>query len=99
MESFGYVLHFEHCFRCDPYFTNESRLSFSLTVNLIGLTDYPVLISHPMDLGTVKKKIKNKEYTSFVKCGEDVKLIWNNCMTYNADGSDFYKLAQSLYKR
>jgi Bromodomain/Bromodomain extra-terminal - transcription regulation len=52
-----------------------------------------------MDLGTVKKKIKNKEYTSFLQCGEDVKLIWNNCMTYNADGSDFYKLAQSLYKR
>ena len=52
-----------------------------------------------MDLGTVKKKIKSKEYTSFLQCGTDVKLIWNNCMTYNADGSDFYKLAQSLYKR
>ena len=52
-----------------------------------------------MDLGKVKKKIKSKEYTSFLQCGEDVKLIWNNCMTYNADGSDFYKLAQSLYKR
>jgi hypothetical protein len=52
-----------------------------------------------MDLGTIKKKIKNKEYTSFLQCGEDIKLIWNNCMTYNADGSDFYKLAQSLYKR
>ena len=47
----------------------------------------------------MKKKIKSKEYTSFFQCGEDVKLIWNNCMTYNADGSDFYKLAQSLYKR
>lgn len=52
-----------------------------------------------MDLGTVKKKIKNKEYTSYLQCGQDVKLIWNNCMTYNADGSDFYKLAQTLYKR
>jgi hypothetical protein len=52
-----------------------------------------------MDLGKVKKKIKSKEYTSYLQCGEDVKLIWNNCMTYNADGSDFYKLAQSLYKR
>jgi Bromodomain len=76
--------------------TNESRLFPTI---FIGLTDYPILISNPMDLGTVKKKIKNKEYTSFLQCGEDVKLIWNNCMTYNADGSDFYKLAQSLYKR
>lgn len=66
---------------------------------LIGLTDYPILIPNPMDLGTIKKRIKNKEYTSFLQCGEDVKLIWKNCMTYNADGSDFYKLAQSLYKR
>lgn len=87
-----------------PYFRVSSNIKCCLSstsneMYVIGLTDYPILIKHPMDLGTVKKKIKNKEYTSFLQCGEDVKLIWNNCMTYNADGSDFYKLAQSLYKR
>jgi Bromodomain/Bromodomain extra-terminal - transcription regulation len=52
-----------------------------------------------MDLGTVKKKIKSKEYTTMYACGDDVRLVWSNCMTYNADGSDFYVLAQSLHKK
>lgn len=64
-----------------------------------GLLDYPTLIKKPMDFGTIKKKIKNQEYSTLYACGDDVRLIWNNCMTYNADGSDFYKLAQSLYKK
>jgi Bromodomain/Bromodomain extra-terminal - transcription regulation len=65
----------------------------------LGLLDYPTLIKKPMDFGTIKKKIKNQEYSTLYACGDDVRLIWNNCMTYNADGSDFYKLAQSLYKK
>jgi Bromodomain/Bromodomain extra-terminal - transcription regulation len=52
-----------------------------------------------MDLGTVKKKLKNKEYPTLYKCNEDVRLVWSNCMTYNADGSDFFKLAESLQKK
>ena len=52
-----------------------------------------------MDLGTVKKKIKNKEYATLYKCAEDVRLVWSNCMTYNADGSDFFKLAEGLKKK
>lgn len=52
-----------------------------------------------MDLGTVKKKIKAKEYTTLYKCAEDVRLVWSNCMTYNADGSDFFKLAEGLQKK
>jgi Bromodomain/Bromodomain extra-terminal - transcription regulation len=81
------------------FLTTLATFQFNRHFKFVGLMDYPVLISNPMDLGIVKKKIKSKEYTSFLQCGEDVKLIWNNCMTYNADGSDFYKLAQSLYKR
>lgn len=61
--------------------------------------DYPTIIKHPMDLGTVKKKIKNKEYATLFECGGDVRLVWSNCMTYNADGSDFFKLAEALKKK
>ena len=64
----------------------------------LGLVDYPTVIKHPMDLGTVKKKLKKKQYTTLYAVAEDVRLIWNNCMTYNADGSDFYKLAETLQK-
>ena len=47
-----------------------------------------------MDLGLVKKKVNEGKYKSIHDAADDVRLIWKNCMTYNADGSDFYNLAQ-----
>ena len=52
-----------------------------------------------MDLGTVKSKLRNKKYKTIFEVGQDVRLIWKNCMTYNQDGSDFYKLADALHKK
>jgi len=52
-----------------------------------------------MDLGTIKAKIKKRDYKTLFQVGEDVRLVWTNCMTYNADGSDFYKLADALHRR
>ena len=52
-----------------------------------------------MDLGTVKKKITDRKYTSLPQAAEEVRLVWANCMSYNADESDFYLLAKSLSKR
>ena len=60
----------------------------------LGLFDYPQIIKHPMDLGTVKRKINEGKYKSLHEAGDDVRQIWKNCMTYNADGSDFYNLAE-----
>ena len=51
-----------------------------------------------MDLGTIVKKIQKGKYQTLYQCGEDVRLVWSNCMLYNADGSDFYKLADRLKK-
>jgi hypothetical protein len=47
-----------------------------------------------MDLGLVKKKLKENKYKSIHDAADDFRLIWKNCMAYNADGSDFYNLAQ-----
>ncbi len=52
-----------------------------------------------MDLGQIRKRIDEDKYNSIHEAAEDVRLVWKNCMTYNADGSDFYHLAQSLSKR
>jgi len=52
-----------------------------------------------MDLGTIKKKLEKGKYNSASDAASDVRLVWKNCMTYNADGSDFYKLADSYNKR
>lgn len=52
-----------------------------------------------MDLGTVKKKLERGKYHDVSEAADDIRLVWKNCMTYNADGSDFYRLADSYRKR
>ena len=74
-------------------------LSSPLCVRPLGLYDYPQIIKKPMDLGTVKKKIADGKYKTIANAADDVRLVWTNCMTYNADGSDFYNLAKNLNKK
>lgn len=62
-----------------------------------GLFDYPTIVKHPMDLGTIKQKFN--EYTSPKMFQADVYLVWDNCMLYNQEGSDYYKLAERLKKK
>jgi hypothetical protein len=52
-----------------------------------------------MDLGTIKKNIVDRKYKTLQEANDDVRLVWSNCMTYNADGSDFFNLAQNLNKK
>lgn len=52
-----------------------------------------------MDLGTVKRKLERGQYQTAAECADDIRLIWTNCMTYNADGSDFFLLAESFSRR
>jgi len=52
-----------------------------------------------MDLGTVKRKLERHQYLTPHECATDIRLIWKNCQTYNAEGSDFYLLATNMSKK
>ena len=65
----------------------------------LNILDYPKIITHPMDLGTVKKKLKNGEYKIFKDFMSDLDLIWNNCRTYNQDKSLIVKMANHCDKK
>lgn len=43
-----------------------------------------VVISNPMDLQSMLKKVKAKQYKSKREFRDDLDLIWSNCFTYNA---------------
>lgn len=49
----------------------------------LNLMDYPTIITNPMDLSTVKRKIATKSYENVEDCLEDINLIWENAKTYN----------------
>lgn len=46
-----------------------------------------------MDFSTVKNKLENGKYSSAKDFEKDVKLIWTNCMLFNSDDSDLFKVA------
>jgi hypothetical protein len=65
----------------------------------LELYDYPEICPIPMDLGTVQRSLDRSRYLSTAIAVADIRLVWKNCMTYNAVGSDFWLLAKAYSKR
>ncbi|XP_045188552.1 bromodomain-containing protein 3-like isoform X3 [Mercenaria mercenaria] len=63
---------------------------------LLGLNDYHDIIKKPMDLGTIKNKLENRQYASAQDFAEDVRLIFTNCYRYNPPDSDVVMMAKKL---
>ncbi|KAM7498015.1 hypothetical protein LguiA_022429 [Lonicera macranthoides] len=66
--------------------------------NALGLHDYFTIIKHPMDLGTVKSRLSKNWYKSPREFAEDVRLTFDNAMTYNPKGQDVHVMAEQLSK-
>lgn len=62
----------------------------------LGLHDYFDIIKNPMDLGTVKSRLNKNWYKSPKEFAEDVRLTFQNAMTYNPKGQDVYVMAEEL---
>ena len=63
------------------------------------LTGYFEAITAPMDLRTVLEKLRAGEYNAGGKeaFAADVRLVWQNCMTYTPDPDDpFYQQAKKM---
>jgi len=65
----------------------------------LELWDYPTVVKKMMDLGTIKRKLDRNQYETAAQCAADVRLVWKNCMLYNAEKSDFWLLAKTLSRR
>ena len=49
-----------------------------------------------MDLGTILKKLLRSGYPTLLDFHADVSLTFDNAMTYNAEGTPVYGMAQEL---
>ncbi|KAM0811189.1 putative Bromo domain-containing protein [Seiridium cardinale] len=63
----------------------EYSTPFLQKVNKRDAPDYYNLITKPMDLGTMTKKLKSTAYKSKAEFVADLNLIWDNCLRYNQD--------------
>lgn len=57
---------------------------------------YFEVIQRPMDIFTIKRKLKANNYISIEDCFKDISLIWENCFKYNLEDSEIYKNAEKL---
>ncbi|ADM12093.1 putative bromodomain-containing transcription factor [Encephalitozoon intestinalis ATCC 50506] len=62
----------------------------------LGIPDYPEKIKHPMDLSTIRKKLDHKEYEGVEGFDGDMKLMFNNCYTYNPPGTVVHDMGKAL---
>jgi transcriptional activator SPT7 len=63
---------------------NHDAEAFLKPVAKSDVPDYYDVISNPMDLQSMLKKVKAKQYKSKREFNDDLGLIWSNCFTYNA---------------
>lgn len=62
----------------------------------LKLLDYPLVVTRPMDLGTIRKRVKRREYAGLEAVLRDVQLVWDNCKAYNIKDSPIVQLAVRL---
>ncbi|XP_057776181.1 SWR1 complex bromodomain subunit bdf1-like [Salvia miltiorrhiza] len=69
---------------------------FSEPVDPDELPDYFDIIKHPMDFGTVRKKLESGAYKNLDELEADVDLICSNAMQYNAADTVYYRQARTI---
>lgn len=62
----------------------------------LGIPHYADIISQPMDMGTIERKLQNHQYASSDDFAADMRLIWQNCYTFNGRESAISLWAQTL---
>ncbi|KIW84284.1 hypothetical protein Z517_03534 [Fonsecaea pedrosoi CBS 271.37] len=53
--------------------------------------DYHLVIKHPMDLGTMTKKLKQFAYKSKKEFVDDLNQIWKNCLKFNSNPDHLFR--------
>jgi len=62
----------------------------------LNIPDYYNIIKHPMDLNTVKVRLREKQYNSGTDAIADITLVFSNCIKYNGKDADVSKMCNAL---
>lgn len=84
-----------------PLIRHPRSLPFRKPVDEVALGIYPAyskIITHPIDLGTIKGQIDNGLYSTKDELIADIQLVWNNAKKFNPIGHAVYESADFLEK-
>jgi len=80
-----------------PYIYNAHELHSALFNEAVSVDDYPEyydMVDEPMDFGSIYDRLEGGQYgSSGAAVMDDLELVWSNCITFNADGSEIADLA------
>ncbi|KAI9087533.1 hypothetical protein K1719_030403 [Acacia pycnantha] len=84
----------------DCLMSHEYAYIFNKPVDTVALKipDYRHVIKHPMDLGTVKRRITSSRYSNPMDFAADVRLTFSNAKSYNPPGHYAHNMADTLGK-
>ncbi|KAL1132310.1 hypothetical protein AAG570_010266 [Ranatra chinensis] len=80
----------------DDLESHDEAWPFLLAVNTKQFPTYRKVIRNPMDLQTIGKRLSQNEYKSRDEFVSDVRLIFDNCETFNEDNSPVGKAGHTL---
>ncbi|KAI6151888.1 hypothetical protein BKA82DRAFT_4104505 [Pisolithus tinctorius] len=69
---------------------------FHNPIKISEAPDYHEIIKRPMDLKTIKGRVKDGIITNSLEFQRDVYLMFANAMMYNRPGSDIYQMAEEM---
>ncbi|KAF7790346.1 hypothetical protein EIP86_001301 [Pleurotus ostreatoroseus] len=70
--------------------------AFLQPVNVEEVQDYLDVVKQPMDFHTMEHKLDHNQYPNLDTFLTDAQLVFDNCRTYNAEGSLYHKNATKL---
>ncbi|XP_078537813.1 bromodomain adjacent to zinc finger domain protein 2B isoform X5 [Lissotriton helveticus] len=76
--------------------THQDAWPFLLPVNLKLVPGYKKVIKKPMDFSTIRAKLNSGQYTSFEAFALDIRLVFNNCETFNEDDSEIGRAGHNM---
>ncbi|XP_065697637.1 bromodomain adjacent to zinc finger domain protein 2B isoform X14 [Patagioenas fasciata] len=76
--------------------THEDAWPFLLPVNLKLVPGYKKVIKKPMDFSTIRDKLSSGQYPNLEAFSLDVRLVFDNCETFNEDDSDIGRAGHSM---
>ncbi|XP_027763306.1 bromodomain adjacent to zinc finger domain protein 2B isoform X4 [Empidonax traillii] len=78
--------------------THEDAWPFLLPVNLKLVPGYKKVIKKPMDFSTIRDKLSSGQYPNLEAFSLDVRLVFDNCETFNEDDSDIGRAGHNMRK-
>lgn len=64
----------------------------------LQIPDYPKIIKHPLDIGTVRQKLESNEYDNAAQFEADIRLVIRNCYTFNPVGTPVHAMGSRMEK-